>query len=532
MRLGSIFLLFIFFSVPVLAQDEQKKGEPKITGQKPLAINEDGAITLQLTDLEVRDRDDWFYPWGFTLSVYPGANYSLNGQTVIPVLNFNGTLSVPVTVNDGEQNSEIYHVQITVNAVNDIPRITAQLPSETEQGTAFTLLLAHLTVSDPDNTYPDAFTLTILPPSDNTYTVSDNQITPSPGFIGTLAVPVKVNDGSADSEPFAFQLKVTPQVNAPVITGQVAVTTNEDQPITLQLAYFTVTDPDNPYPAGFTLKTLPGTNYTASGTVVTPAANIAGALTVNVVVNDGVNDSKPFAMVITVQPVNDAPEISKYDTNPVAYAPGKGPVAITQILEITDADNDSLVQAEVGFVAGSYRAGMDELTYTTPSSIKAAYDKQRGILTLTGRAIIADYIAAIRAIRYNFVPFADLPFEAKTMYVIASDGKLSSERKQWQIKTAEFIVDLDIPTAFTPNGDTANDTWSIRPLKRSDELIKAVVRIYNKRGSLLFETTGFDKEWDGRYNGELLPADIYYYTIDFDVRQSNRSFKGIVTLLR
>jgi gliding motility-associated-like protein len=48
----------------------------------------------------------------------------------------------------------------------------------------------------------------------------------------------------------------------------------------------------------------------------------------------------------------------------------------------------------------------------------------------------------------------------------------------------------------------------------------------------MFETIGFDKEWDGRYNGELLPPDTYYYTIDLNLTYINTNYKGIVTILR
>ena len=68
-----------------------------------------------------------------------------------------------------------------------------------------------------------------------------------------------------------------------------------------------MTDPDDNYPADFTLAVQSGSNYSAVGNTLTPAANFNGTLTVPVVVNDGTTDSNPFNLSITVTPVNDAP---------------------------------------------------------------------------------------------------------------------------------------------------------------------------------------------------------------------------------
>src|SRR5690606_14417508 len=96
--------------------------EPEITAQQPLSTNEEESITLKLTDLTVFDPDNSF-PTGFLLIVQPGDNYSISGQTITPAVDFNGTLTVPVQVNDGIANSEVFELQITVDPINDAPII-------------------------------------------------------------------------------------------------------------------------------------------------------------------------------------------------------------------------------------------------------------------------------------------------------------------------------------------------------------------------------------------------------------------------
>ena len=66
----------------------------------------------------------------------------------------------------------------------------------------------------------------------------------------------------------------------------------------------------------------------------------------------------------------------------------------------------------------------------------------------------------------------------------------------------------------------------------SDLVDNAIIRVYDKRGVLLYEATGFEKMWDGIYNGEVLPVDTYFYTIDLKLPYAKRTYKGTVALLR
>ena len=127
-----------------------------------------------------------------------------------------------------------------------------------------TIELSQLQVTDPDNNYPNGFTLKLFP--DKNYTLNGNTITPSPNFSGNLKVPVTVNDGQNESNRFDLKIEVVKNANIiPQITGQENLTTNEDEPITLQLSNLKVSDPDNAYPTGFTLKISEGQNYSVSG---------------------------------------------------------------------------------------------------------------------------------------------------------------------------------------------------------------------------------------------------------------------------
>lgn len=284
---------------------------PVITGQSFLSTNEEASIALQLSNLTVTDPDNT-YPTGFSMTAGAGSNYTVSGLQITPSLNFNGVLTVPVTVSDGALSSTSFNLSITVNAANDAPVITGQASLITQEDQPITILLSNLTVTDVDDTYPTGFTLSLQAGSN--YTVAGAKITPTLDFIGTLTVGVSVNDGSNNSTVFNLTVQVVPTNDPPTITGQNTVSTAEDQPLVIQLANLLVTDPDDTYPTGFSLSVAAGTNYTVSGTTITPNLNFTGTLSVSVRVNDGVNNSAPFNLQVQVTPVNDVPVITAQST--------------------------------------------------------------------------------------------------------------------------------------------------------------------------------------------------------------------------
>ena len=91
--------------------------------------------------------------------------------------------------------------------------------------------------------------------------------------------------------------------------------------------------------------------------------------------------------------------------------------------------------------------------------------------------------------------------------------------------------DIVIPTAFTPNDDSVNDTWELGSI---DEIYPSnVVSIYNRWGSKVFESssgTYNEKPWNGNYNGNKLPVGSYYFIIEFNDNYTlNKT--GIVTII-
>lgn len=513
---------------------------PVITGQSPLGTDANTPLTLNLLDLKVTDPDNNF-PAGFTLTIHPGNNYTFAGSLITPYPDYSGTLTVNVTVSDGTSNSTPFPLQVNVNetVANTPPVITGQKVITMVEKSSLTVAFSHLIVDDPDNRYPSDFSLKVLPGEN--YTVNGNTITPLPAIRNeTLTVPVLVNDGAENSNTFDLQVQVIPSSSTPIINGQKEITIDEDTSVEITLNHLEVTDNDNiGYPKGFSLNILPGdgSQYTVADNTVTPTADLFGFIEVGVTVSDGINTSEEFKLSILVNAVNDAPEIMNIDSAAVGYEPGADPVSLFEDIQLRDVDNDHLSMAEVGFRERNFSPENDELTFVNESTvIKAIYDPS-GVLFLVGYAPIDDYRKLISTVQYRYLTTIDetgnpeaIRTGPRTIYVSVHDGQIASDTLERRINL-ETEFELDIPNTFTPNGDQSNDTWAIRAPDMA-QLKDAVVKVYNKRGYLVYENVGLETGWDGSANGELLPVGTYFYVIDLNLSYMKQTYKGFVTLLR
>ncbi|MBL7771758.1 MAG: gliding motility-associated C-terminal domain-containing protein [Chitinophagaceae bacterium] len=92
---------------------------------------------------------------------------------------------------------------------------------------------------------------------------------------------------------------------------------------------------------------------------------------------------------------------------------------------------------------------------------------------------------------------------------------------------------LNIPNAFSPDGDGMNDYFMPRNLLSSGVTFFRLT-IYNRWGELIYSTTATDgRGWDGKFNGKLQPMGTYVYLVDviFD-NFVKKNYQGNVTLIR
>lgn len=91
----------------------------------------------------------------------------------------------------------------------------------------------------------------------------------------------------------------------------------------------------------------------------------------------------------------------------------------------------------------------------------------------------------------------------------------------------QVIGDVEVPNAFTPNGDGVNDLWDIPGLVLYPN---CVVSVFNRYGTRVYYSAGYPKPWDGTYNNVALPTGTYYYIIDLKINKPK--IAGAVTIIK
>lgn len=205
---------------------------PIISGQLDLATNEDTSLTLSMADFTLIDPDDS----SFTLAVGSGLNYRVSGNSITPDANYNGTLSVPITVNDGDSDSASFAAAITVNAVNDAPVISALADISLAEDGRYDFDLSDVTITDPDSS---TFSLSVEPGID--YQMVANSLFPTADFFGPLSVDLSVSDGDLSSALATMTVQVTAVNDAPQLVGSPETNVVIDQDYRVQ---FSATDAD------------------------------------------------------------------------------------------------------------------------------------------------------------------------------------------------------------------------------------------------------------------------------------------------
>ncbi len=89
-----------------------------------------------------------------------------------------------------------------------------------------------------------------------------------------------------------------------------------------------------------------------------------------------------------------------------------------------------------------------------------------------------------------------------------------------KVSTRDCSCMASIPNVFTPNGDQINDVFE--PLFYNCDVSNYELNIYNRWGTLLYQSTDIQQGWDGKYKGTDQPLGTYFYYIQFYT-----SYKGL-----
>lgn len=114
-----------------------------------------------------------------------------------------------------------------------------------------------------------------------------------------------------------------------------------------------------------------------------------------------------------------------------------------------------------------------------------------------------------------------------TQYVTNSDGCFDSTSQFLWLKPE---LAWWVPTAFTPNRDTKNETWGPVALYGT---LSYHMQLFNRWGELIWDNKNPNAGWDGTFNGKPVPDGVYVWRVWLRYIDGRfYAFDGTVTVLR
>jgi len=103
--------------------------------------------------------------------------------------------------------------------------------------------------------------------------------------------------------------------------------------------------------------------------------------------------------------------------------------------------------------------------------------------------------------------------------VVAYENGSGNDSSVSNLSCAILPSRIFIPNAFTPgNGDSLNDVWIVSAISIYNAvggpLKNFHCRVFNRWGTLVFESDDLNKGWDGKFKNGYAPMDVYIYMLD------------------
>ncbi len=422
-----------------------------------------------------------------------------------------GDHQVIIDVTDAAGAKATQNFNIEVLEANEPPVFTST-PVETAKEEI--LYEYKIIAEDPDT--DDVLTITAgqlplwLTLTDNGDGLATLSGTPQPGDATTIQITITVTDKAGEQAVQQFTLTVNPVgFGAPSVTD-ISISVAEDGSRSFAAGDFTAayTDPEGDPMQGIRIVSLPGNGkLKLNGTTITGPVDITTAQinTLEYIPDPEYNgpdgflwnatDGTSYAsgngnVVIEVSPVDDPPENIHLSSN--LAEEGQPPGLVIGTLTVIDKDSEN-----------NYTYSFAQGNSGDADAFVIEGDKLK-----TG--VVLDY-------------------EVQNQYTIlitASDGQSGDITREFIINVLES-EDAFFQTGITPNGDGINDTWKIRGM---DNCSDCLVEIYNRWGQKIFSSIGYEQEWDGTYNNEILPAGSYYFVVEY--KNGRPPKKGAITILK
>lgn len=121
--------------------------------------------------------------------------------------------------------------------------------------------------------------------------------------------------------------------------------------------------------------------------------------------------------------------------------------------------------------------------------------------------------------------------ESGTYIATVSGTCITSFSDTIQIDFKDCICSLNMPNAFSPNGDNVNDLYGpVYDCPVSD----FSMTVFNRWGEKVFETNNIEQMWDGTFMGKEQPIGVFLYKVNYKDSWKNEKklITGKITLIR
>jgi gliding motility-associated-like protein len=234
---------------------------------------------------------------------------------------------------------------------------------------------------------------------------------------------------------------------------------------------------------------------------------------------------------ISVEPIE--PDFSDFSLCSGDVAPILSPVSPNGI---TGTWNPSTVD---NFISGPYIFTPDSGQPCTPTNktINVTVNPSNTILNLNWTVTDAftknQIVTVTNPVGVNYVYQMDSgPFQTSPSFENVASGLHSitvNDVNGCSALTDTNVLVIGSPKFFTPNGDGYNDIWNITSL--SDQL-NTRIYIFDRYGKLLKDISPNGSGWDGTYIGQPMPADDYWFTVEYSEQNSIKKYKSHFSLKR
>lgn len=253
-------------------------------------------------------------------------------------------------------------------------------------------------------------------------------------------------------------------------------------------------------------------------------------------------------LLVNFEAVTDLPNNAKYDWDFGDAASANNTSSLVNAQHVYNDNGTYSINLKVTSERNCANNASPKLVVVNPKPV-AAMDADYWVTTVLQTNIkfldkttidapgnIASYLWEFGDPDNNFSPNKNPTFEYPSdtgtylvrLKVVSGDG-CEDEVQRPVVILPEITV--FIPNAFIPDnaGQLANERFWVTAYDYKTFEIK----IFSRWGELLYKSTDITEGWDGKYGGESVQQDVYFYVINMtDLKGKTLDFKGTITLLK